>query len=62
MASLLAMLLTLVTLGQAWVAYMLCFEASGLGGYGPFAIMTLPMVMLCVFLSIRFSPDSGGQA
>jgi hypothetical protein len=52
MASLFAVGLTLVTLGQAYIAYLLCFEVTGLGGYLPFAIMTLPALAAAALVQI----------
>ncbi len=42
MPSFLAVLLTLLTLFQGWVAYQLCFTVTPIGGYLYFAILTLP--------------------
>ena len=50
MRTLLAMGWVLATLIQAKVAYIVCFEATGLGGYGPFMMFVAPMLMCGLFL------------
>lgn len=40
---------TLGIVAQGWAAYLMCFTVTSLGGYLPFAMFTLPM-LLCGLL------------
>lgn len=49
---------TLGTVAQAWVAYLMCFTITDLGGYGPFLMFVAPMILAGALLLLLMDRDS----
>ena len=41
---------TLGSVAQGWVAYLMCFTVTDLGGYLPMVMFVAPMILAGVFL------------
>ena len=47
-----AIVWTLGTVAQAWVAYQMCFTVTSLGGYLPMFMFVAPMILAGVLLLV----------
>lgn len=47
---------TLGMVAQGWVAYQMCFTVTSLGGYLPFAMFVLPMLLSGLLLHTLAKP------
>lgn len=48
---------TVAALAQAWVAYVMCFEVTSFGGYLPFMMFVLPMLLSGLLLKALADSD-----
>jgi hypothetical protein len=53
-----AIVWTLGTVAQAWVAYQMCFTVTSIGGYLPMAMFVAPMALAGVLLLTLMARDT----